>query len=197
MRRLSGCRAATNSGKKRDRGGVAVSKWLDEVLRRENRRRRIRLHTTADFLAEPGFRAAMNMTRQQLALAKRRGEVFSLPIGHARYYPAVLTKGGRQQHRLRRLVRALGPQTPPWLALNFFESRWANLRERTPMQAIRRGDLFFDAREHALDDGELYRLEDRPVQQQAPAVAPAETEDDKDSPYGYPVLVARTKSTFK
>jgi hypothetical protein len=81
---------------------VSLYEWnktLDKIWHSVDRRRRIRLHTTHDFLTEADFRAAAHMTRQQLALAKRRGDVFSVPIGRARYYPRVLLKGGRQPQR--------------------------------------------------------------------------------------------------
>jgi hypothetical protein len=161
-----------------------LNKFLDNLWHSVDRRRRIRLHTTHDFLTEADFRAAAHMTRQQLALAKRRGDVFSVPIGRARYYPRVLLEVGRQPHRLRRLVRLLGP-TPPWLALTWLESRWTNLGRRTPLAAIRRGDLYFDALCDAEDQGSLYAMHD-------PAdvpVAPAESEPEGDDQFGYRVHI--------
>jgi hypothetical protein len=168
-----------------------TSDWFSDLCRRSAFRRRIRLHTTRDFMSESEARASMHLTPQQWARARRRHEVLSVPLGNARYYPRVKMQGGRQQHRLRRLIRALG-DTPPWLALSWLESRWTNLSGRTPLAAIRRGDLYFDALCDAEDQGSLYAMHD-------PAdlpLAPAESEREGDERFGYRVHIPVTTGMF-
>jgi hypothetical protein len=88
-------------------------------------------------------------------------------------------------------VRLLGP-TPPWLALTWLESRWTNLSRRTPLAAIRRSDLYFDAQCDAEDQCSLYAMHD-------PAevpVAPAESEREGDERLGYRVHIPVNKGLF-
>lgn len=91
-------------------------------------------------LTSPEFIERMHWTRQALSKALSANRVFFIELKGERYYPAFFTDPRHERRHLEAVSKALGdiPGSSKWL---FFTSPKGSLSERTPLDALDRGQL--------------------------------------------------------
>jgi len=83
----------------------------------------------------------LGVTRQALNKAKEDGRMFALPLrGRELHWPAFYADMTLDRRQLEEVTRALGA-LPPWTKWLFFTRAKGSLGSRTPLQALKEGQL--------------------------------------------------------
>ncbi|MBN3854038.1 hypothetical protein G3N59_11670 [Paraburkholderia sp. Ac-20340] len=88
------------------------------------------------------FRRKFGLSHARLQDMERRGELFSVPIGNNRYFPAVLADKSLDRHRLRKLLQRLPPAMPSMEKYLLLVSRRGSLADKSPLQSTRRAKRY-------------------------------------------------------
>lgn len=127
--------------RRRERGQIVGNSFWQQIIRSSNRSRRRSLMKGV-FLSANEFCRRRRISRERLLWEERRLDVFPVTVGHKNFYPALLADRKYNRQRVAKICRRLGPFVQGMSKLGFLESRKAPLLGKTPMQAVRRGELF-------------------------------------------------------
>ena len=108
-------------------------------FKRQSRRYRRQLVRSGALLTPDAFCRRRGISRRELSRIELQRDVFSIDVGHRRYYPRELAKQPRVVlWRLTRVCRRFGRHVPDWAKHDVLTTRWAPLGDATMLRAIRR-----------------------------------------------------------
>ncbi len=114
--------------------------WRNSSLQVRMRRRR--LVRRGELLSPERFCQKAGISRSCLLYLVQCGELFSVPVGNWRYFPAVLADNSLDRHRLGKLLRPLPVGMTPIAKYFFLVSRRGSLGDKSPVQATRRAKRY-------------------------------------------------------
>lgn len=81
---------------------------------------------------------SLDFSRQALSKAVKDQRMFTVAIGHDRFYPAFFADAELDRHQLESVARELG-DLPGWSKWQFFTTPKASLDGATPLEALKNG----------------------------------------------------------